>query len=170
MKKILLLSILCLLLTSCFGVKQIGDVNIISNRNVELTGGNYELIRTYAGSSSKKELKKEFKRVKAKNIDQALSHVLRNTPGGEFVSNAKIYLLNGTYYVIQGDIWGVKGANIDHKGFSVGDKVQYNRAMKRRTGVIVDLKDSEHATVKEDETDGYYPIKYDRLLKISSGQ
>lgn len=168
MKNILLLLILGLSLSGCLGVKQIGDVNIISNRNVELKNGDYELISSYAGSSSKRELKKEFRKVKAKNIDQALSHVLRNTPGGEFVANAKIYLLNGSYFVIQGDIWGVAGNKINHKGFSVGDKVQYRRMGKTRTGVIVDLKDAEQATVKEDETEGHHVVNYDRLLKIKS--
>lgn len=167
MKKALLFLIAGAFLSSCIGVKQIGDINLISSRNVELKGGEYELIKSYAGSSSKKELKKEFKKIKAKTLEQAVSYTVKSTPGGEFVANARIYLLNGTFFIVQGDVWGVAGAVPEHKGWKVGDKVQYNRSFKKRTGVIVDLKDSENATIKEDETNKHYSLKYEKLLKIN---
>lgn len=167
MKKTLLMLTATAILSSCIGIKQVGDLNLVSSRNVDLKSGEYELIKSHAGSSSKKQLKKEFKKIKANTLEQAVSYTVKSTPGGEFVANARIYLLNGTYFIVQGDVWGVAGAIPDYKGWKVGDKVQYNRSFKKRTGVIVDLKDSENATIKEDETNKHYSLKYDKLLKIN---
>ncbi len=167
MKTLFFMSLSALFLTGCFGIKQVGSLNVISSRNINLTDGKYELLKTYAGSSSKKELKKEFKKIKAENVQEALDYTVKNTAGGEFLANAKIYLLNGTYFIVQGDVWGRKTADADYKGFKVGDRVQYTRAMIKRTGEITDLKNSDEATIKEDESDSYHTVKFDKLLKIN---
>lgn len=166
MKKILFIALSGLFLTSCFGVKQVGSLNMVSSRNVDLESGQYELIKTYAGSSSKKELKKEFKKVQAKNLEEAIDYTVKSTAGGEFLANVKVFLLNGTYFIVQGDVWGKKGVVADYKGFKVGDRVQYTRAMVKRTGEISDLKNNEEATIKEDKDGGYHVIKYDKLIKV----
>lgn len=153
-----------LLFSGCFGIKQVGDLNMISNRNVN-PGMEYELVKTYGGSETKKELKKEFKKVKAETVQQALDHTIKNTAGGEFLTNVKIYILNGTYFVVHGDVWGVKGMEKQFKGWKVGDRVQWKEIAGIKKGAIVDLKNAEEATIKEDESGKVKNIKYDKLTK-----
>lgn len=168
MRKLVLLLVLPFLMVSCsIGVKQIGSVNMISNRNIAVNNIEYEEIKSWAGSSSKKEIKREYKKVKAKSIDEAVTQTVKNTPGGEFITNAKIYVINGSYFVVTGDVWGVKKTDRNYKGFKEGDKVQYTRALKKRTGTITSLKDGTEATIFEDETEKYFTIPYDKLLKVS---
>lgn len=163
MKKTLFL-ISLFALTSCgMGIKQVGDLNMISKRNV-IPSDDYERLRTYAGSSSKKELKHEVKRVKAKTIDQAVDYTVKNTPGGEFLTNVKVYMVDGTYFVVHGDVWGHKSQEADFKGWKVGDKIWYKSVFGQKKGTIVDLKSSEEATIQL-EDGKLLNIKYDKLNK-----
>lgn len=165
MKQILIITLLSAV-TSCSSIKQIGDLNMISKRNINLDE-EYTQLRTYAGSSSNRELKKEFSRVKSTSIDMAVDHTVRNTPGGEFLTNVKIYTLNGEYFVVQGDVWGIAGKEIDYKGWKVGDRVQFKKGFNTVEGSILDLKNSEEATVKDSEGN-IISVKYDRLTKIGT--
>lgn len=164
MKKVVYLSSISFLLSGCFGIKQVGDLNMISNRNVNLNQ-EYELVKTYAGSESKRELKKEFKKTKSETVQAALDHTVKNTAGGEFLTNAKIYILNGTYFVVHGDVWGKKGVEKQFKGWKVGDRVQWKELMGVKKGVVVDLKDAKEASVKEDDSGKVKNIKYEKLQK-----
>lgn len=102
MKKTVWLSLSIGLLTSCMDVKQIGDINMISNRNIE-SSGNYVLIKRYVGGS-----KKEIKKFRAKTIEQALDNTIKSTDGGEFMKNVKVYQINKKRFAVEGDIWGLK--------------------------------------------------------------
>ncbi len=164
MKKLVYLGAAAILFSGCFGIKQVGDLNMISNRNVN-PNQEYELVKTYAGSESKRELKKEFKKVKAETIQEALDHTVKNTAGGEFLTNAKVFILNGTYFVVHGDVWGTKGTEKQFKGWKVGDRVQWKEITGTKKGIIVDLKSSEEATIKEDESGKVKNIRYDKLTK-----
>lgn len=164
MKKLIILGGASFLLFGCFGIKQVGDLNMVANRNVN-PNQEYELVKTYAGSDSKKALKKEFKKVKAETIQAAIDYTIKNTAGGEFLTNAKIYLLNGTYFVVHGDVWGAKDVEKQFKGWKVGDRVQWKELTNVKKGTIVDLKNAEEASIKEDETGKVKNIKYEKLQK-----
>lgn len=141
-------------LTSCISTKQIGDLNMISTRNVE-TKTDYVLIRNYMGGT-----KKELKRSKAKDLKDAVNNLVKQTPGGEFVKNAKVYLVNGKYYAVEGDIWGV-AQNINFRGFKVGDIVQY----KGNKYTITELKNDKVCTIKDDN-EKIREVSYDDLKRI----
>lgn len=162
MKKMIALFTLLLLLSGCFSVKQIGDLNMISTRNID-SKTEYVVVRNYMGGS-----KKELKKLKAPNLEQALDNVVRNTPGGEYVMNAKVFIINGKYFAIEGDVWGKPG---DHnfKGFKVGDIVQWKERTKIHRGTIVDLKDHIVATVKDDDSDVLTKVKYADMIKVNQG-
>lgn len=83
---------------SCSSVKQIGDINMISNRNVN-PSMDYEVLETYA-TTSKKALKKS----KFTNVDDAINETVGTVAGGEFLVNCKIYLVNGKYFAVVGDV------------------------------------------------------------------
>lgn len=137
--------ILGLFLGACTHVNQIGKLTMISNRNID-GGANYTLLRTYMGGS-----KKELKRLKAKTIEDAIDNVVRNTPGGEFLKNVKIYIVNTGYYAVEGDVWGLKQTNF--KGFAIGDHVQWSGTFKTLKGIIVELKSEKSCIIKLDDGD-----------------
>ena len=92
-------------------------------------------------------------------------YTVKNVPGGEFLTNVKLYILNGEYFVVHGDVWGAKGVEKQFKGWKIGDRVQYKDGFTTKKGTIVDLKNSEEASVKEDESGKVKNIKYEKLTK-----
>lgn len=73
MNKLLLFCVI-FLLVSCATIKQIGSVNMISNRNVE-SSVNYVMLKSYMGASHK-----EVKNSKAETIQDAIDQVVKSTP------------------------------------------------------------------------------------------
>ncbi|MGV3631734.1 MAG: hypothetical protein ACO1O6_11045 [Bacteroidota bacterium] len=144
-------------LVSCTSVKQVGKVNMISNRNVD-PQSNYEVLATYSGGS-----KKELKKTKAKNIEDAIDQTVRKIPGGEFLLNAKIYSVNGQYFAVEGDVWGKK-AEVSFRGFKVGDNVTWKVMNSFKTGMITSLKDDKTCLVKT-ENGEIIEKKYDEISK-----
>lgn len=158
MTRILLALILITAVTSCTSVKQIGKVNMISNRNVD-PKLNYDVISTYSGGSNR-----ELKKSKAKTIEDAIDQTVRKIPGGEFLMNAKIYLVNGQYLAVEGDVWGVK-SNVAYRGFKVGDKVTWKAMGNFKTGTIKSLKDDKTCLI-ETENGDIVEKKYDDISKV----
>ncbi len=146
-------------LSSCVTTKQIGKVNMISNRNIESTA-NYTLIKTYMGTSQK-----EVKKSKAATIEDAIDQVVKSTPGGEYLKNVKIYLTSNKYLAVEGDVWGITD-NANFRGFSVGDKVKWTKLFKDYTGIIVDLKNDKSCTIKSDSDQSITEVDYKDLIKI----
>jgi hypothetical protein len=153
-------------LSSCAGVKvtQIGKLNMISNRNVD-SKMDYTLLKNYMGSSNK-----EIKKAKATTLEDAIDETVRNTSGGEFLKNVKVYLVQNKkkmYYAVEGDVWGVKGQE-NFRGFVVGDIVQWKDMLgKTHKGKITGLKDSKECMVKEEGKTDSKAVEFDRLTKVS---
>lgn len=149
-----------MLLTSvgCVTVKQIGKVNMISNRNVEPTV-DYGLITTYAGGSQR-----ELRRSRAESVEQAVDDTVKKVPGGEFLVNARLFIINDKYFAAEGDVWGRKG-NLSFRGFSVGDVVNIKTPFGIKTGVVTALRDDKTCFVKTDDGEVITEFKYDVLVK-----
>lgn len=161
------MSIALIGLNSCIGIKQIGDLNMMSNRNVSMDTQQYELLKSYAGSESKSELRKEFKRANSKTLESALDYTVKNTAGGEFLTNVRVYIMfkETPRFLVHGDVWGVKGVEPQFKGWKAGDKVQFKSWFKSHKGVITDLRNSQKATVKLDKNGQLKDVKYKKLYK-----
>jgi hypothetical protein len=143
-------------------VKKVGEVNMISNRNVD-SGANYKVLRNYMGMSEE-----EIKRTESKSIHDAVDQTVKDTPGGEFLKNAKLYQVtrdDALYFAVEGDVWGLE-ENANYRGFKVSDKVQWESLFSTNTGVITDLKDSKECTIKIDGSGKIEIVEYDELLKI----
>jgi hypothetical protein len=153
-------------LSSCAGVKvtQIGKLNMISNRNVD-SKMDYSLLKNYMGASDK-----EIKKAKATTLEDAIDETVRNTSGGEFLKNVKVYLVQNKkkmYYAVEGDVWGVKGEE-NFRGFTIGDMVQWkDRLGKTHKGKITGLKDSKECMVKEEGKEDSKAVEFDRVTKVS---
>lgn len=107
--KISLFVILSSALTSCVSWNQIGNLNMVSTRNIETTQ-KYELLQRYVEHS-----KKEMKKTRATTLQEAIDKTVKKVEGGEYLMNAKIYTIvhnNGFnltyYYAVEGDVWGNK--------------------------------------------------------------
>jgi hypothetical protein len=85
-KKITFLLVLTALFSSCSTVYELGDLTMVSSRNIE-TKMDYVLIKNYSGGS-KKEIKKALKKTKATNLETAINETVKNVAGGEFLKNA----------------------------------------------------------------------------------
>lgn len=140
------MSLLLIGLSSCgTSIKQIGKLNMISNRNVDKSV-NYALIATYAGGSPK-----ELKKSRALTIEEALDKTVKKIPGGEYLMNAKLYLIKGEYFAIEGDVWG--HADVSYRGFRKGDKVTWREAKigAWKKGVIKSLNDDETCIIETED-------------------
>jgi hypothetical protein len=174
--------------------KLIGQVNMISTRNVDMSR-KYEPLSTYAGGSEE-----EMKEANAKNIEEGVNATVRKIPGGEFIMNAKIYMVDlfdvkkiaqktivqksngkvvsekigewrvvskneaGSTYVVEGDVYGIAGNN-QHRGFKLGDAVTWkNTDGKWVKGKITALKDANTCLV-ENEEKVIIEKRYDDIVK-----
>lgn len=100
MKKTIYILVAAVLMGSCMNVKQIGKLNMISNRNID-SKMDYANLNNYAGGS-----KKELRKLKSKTLEGAIDNVVKKTTGGEFLKNVKIYVINSKYFAVEGDVWG----------------------------------------------------------------
>ena len=171
MKKYLFF-VLVLALSSCGSIKvvEIGKVNMISNRNVN-PGATYQSISTYSGGSER-----ELKKTRAKSIEDAVDQTVKKVPGGEFLTNAKLYLVYKSgekYFAVEGDVWGNQ-ENQSFRGFKIGDKVTWkslslSTGVTYKTGVLSAFKDSEKGMIKVDnEENKVIDLKYDDITKINN--
>lgn len=149
---------IALALTSCMSVKQVGNLNMISTRNVD-SKGDYVLLRNYMGGT-----KRELKKSKAKDFQQAIDNVVKQTPGGEFLKNVKVYIVKRKYFAVEGDIWGLEsGQNM--RGYALGSRVQYPCGVAKCIGTITDLTNDKSCQVKNEETGKVTTEKYSNLKK-----
>ncbi|MBQ7532016.1 MAG: hypothetical protein IJT12_09975 [Paludibacteraceae bacterium] len=169
MKKSLFATMLAMaaLLSSCVSVKEIGHVNVLSTRNTELGSVKYSRIATYAGES-----KQELKKSRAVTIDEAINNTIRQYPGGEFMTNVKIWLITqgkNNFFAVSGDIYGKEDENgfveRSHRGFAVGDAVIWQEAGGNFVkGVIESHVDNETCVIRR-EDGKLVKQKYTKLSK-----
>jgi hypothetical protein len=132
MKSFVVNLMVALSLSACTRVVQVGQINLISNRNIDKSE-NYELLNTYQGSD-----RKFIKKSRATSIQQAVDNTVRTVPGGEYLMNVKIYQINRRYFAVEGDVYGNK-KNANMRGFQVGDSVLYVLNKKVFPGAIIKI-------------------------------
>ena len=112
---------------------RIGDFNMVSTRNIDMDQS-YVLIDAHqVGRANSGEM----------SLEVAIDNMVKHTPGGEFVMNAKIYVKqNGKKIKVEADIWGIpepqtKTATTD---LAVGDWVSWPAELGRfKQGEIIGL-------------------------------
>jgi hypothetical protein len=137
---------------------EIGKVNMISNRNID-PSGNYKMIKSYSSDT-----KSEIKHLKLITIEQAIDHVVKKVPGGEYLMNVKIFIYHEKYFVVEGDVWGLENAEITQKGFKAGDSVTWKKSGKFVKGKITALRDDKTCLI-EDESGKIIEMKYENVIK-----
>lgn len=154
--------LICIFLSSCASVVEIGDVTEISTRNMD-SKTEYTVLKTYAGYDAS-----ELRKLKGKNIQEAINNTVQSVPGGEFLRNVKIYKVGNDFYSVQGDVWGIAGQVASYYGFKSGDKVTWKHYNKWYTGIIISLKDNKTCLVKVDNDGDTAELKYEELSKIQN--
>jgi hypothetical protein len=164
MKTIFFVLGFALLCTSCIHVDRIGQLNMVSRRNIQQLE-NYKLLSRYEGSSQK-----ELRQSRARTLEEAIDQAVKKVPGGEFLMNANFYKIKRRrkpkhqYFAATGDVWGIEGEVII-KRFKMGDKVTWTEITGRKTGSIIGFKDDINCIVQT--KDGRIAIKkMDQLIKI----
>src|SRR5690242_11262117 len=98
MKKSLLASLgISLVLAGCGSWKRMGDLTMMSSRNVDSKTTYHELSR-YTSAPKKG----------AATLEEALDAAVAQVPGGEFMRNVQVYS-KGRRVRVVGDVWGRRG-------------------------------------------------------------
>jgi hypothetical protein len=127
-----------ILLSSC-AYQRIGDLTMISNRNVD-SGREYILIQRNVVGKAKMKRNDSLERA----IDDATEKY-----NGEYLMNVKVYVKNnGKKIKVEGDVWGVKStqgnddtAETRMIEFQPGDKVTFQNLGSLTEGVIIGTND-----------------------------
>lgn len=150
------------LISACGSIKEIGQVNMISNRNID-TDFEYERLGSYVELT-----KRQKKKSRNKNLAAAVNSTVQSLPGGEFIMNAKVYQINYKYFAIEGDVWGKKSK--EYRGYEIGDLVQWSTAFGKKQGRITGFANKEEFMVQEEGEDYSDKVKINKLNKVSSGR
>jgi hypothetical protein len=130
----------CMLFSSCY--RRIGDLTMISNRNIDSSKNYVLLARNVEGKSKMK---------KDDAIELALDKVTEEHQG-EYLMNAKIFVKNnGKKVKLTGDVWGLKNTNVSVNvesevnkkiTFETGDAVSFKMGNKQVEGVIIGINNN----------------------------
>jgi len=105
-KFLFLITATALSLQSCVSYRELGELTMAANRNVNMSQ-NYQLLQTYVGDS-----KRDIDKSRYMSIDDAIDGIVRQVPGGEYLMNVRIYVLEKSnhkgryYFAVSGDVWG----------------------------------------------------------------
>jgi hypothetical protein len=151
------------MLSGCSSFRMVGDLNMISTRNVD-SKADYVLIKTGTDDS-----KNNLKKYKASTVDIAINNFVISVPGGEFLKNAKLYT-DGKSFAIVGDVWGItEAANVE--GFRIGDVVLIKNSILKKDkfskGEITGFKDRKTCIIKTD-TGEMKEVSYSELSKATN--
>lgn len=176
-KNIALLSLVLVTFAGCFiqidtplppvRKVQIGQANMISIRNIDVNNFKYELLARYAGGSDK-----ELRQSRFATINEAVEQTVKRVQGGEFLVNAKIYIVENAYYAVEGDVWGIK-SDTNYRGLKVGDRVIWDEkdigifstTVSHKYGIIKSFKDDKTCLI-EQKNGVIVEKKYDEITKM----
>lgn len=160
MKNIILI-LITLFLSSC-GWNRIGDLTMVSNRNVD-SSKQYSLIeRSVVGKAKTKE-------------DDALERAIDQCTEknkGEYLMNAKIYVKdNGKWIKVEGDVWGFSSTDVNVQAsvtkdikFENGNLVTFKIGGKLVEGTIIGINTNN--AIVELKNGTKREVAYDELTKL----
>lgn len=160
-KKLLIAGIALATLTACGSYVRIGDLNGISNRNLD-DSEEYVLIEREVEATAKSS---------SDALEQAVDN-LTKLHQGEFLRNAKIYVKsNGKKIKVTADVWGIQNANVNittianvKVELNVGDKVIFYKKGKIVDGKIIGLN-ADSVIVEYGKRNKRMEMKYDDITK-----
>lgn len=161
MKKLLVGCASVVLLTSCGSWVRLGDMNMISTRNVDVEKREYSLIKRDAEAVVKSE---------EQAMVQAIDKLCKEHQG-EFIKNARVFVRdNGKKVRVVGDVWGdhVANVNITHKTqLQIGDACMFKKNGKGKliSGKIKGLSPTK--VIVEDYNGKAFEVNYEDVTKTN---
>jgi hypothetical protein len=175
MKRPLLYFVSIMLLMSSCAYQQIGDLTMISNRNVD-SGQEYVLIQRNSKGVAK---------MKSNNALELAVDAAAEAYKGEYLMNVKVYVKNnGKKIKVEGDVWGMKSIPVHSESsaqvivessinnqieFITGDAVVFKSFGKLMEGKIVGINANravvEFVNTLKEETKK--EISFEELTKIN---
>jgi HSP20 family molecular chaperone IbpA len=160
-RNLLLAGIVLASLTSCGSYVRIGDLNGISNRNLD-DSQQYVLLEREVEAIAKAD---------TDALEEAVDNLTKEYQG-EFLRNVKIYVKsNGKKIKVNGDVWGVQNTNVNVTTnanvkieLNVGDNVVFDKKGKIVYGKIIGLN-SDSVIVEYGKRDKKVVLKYDEITK-----
>lgn len=161
-KNLFSLSVLTLSLISCGSWVRIGDLNAISNRNLD-DSKTYVLLNRDVEAEADSE---------NDALEQAVDNITKKHEG-EFLRNAKIFIKdNGKKIKVIGDVWGVRNTLVNvntsanaNISLNIGDSVVFKRNGKIIDGQIIGINSNllivQYGKGKKVE------LKYDEVTKTN---
>jgi hypothetical protein len=102
LKNASMLIIMSGLLASCASTYEtIGNASILSDRSLR-HGIVYEQLTVNSGGS-----RKEIKSSKTESVDGAVKQLIAKVPGGCFITDVTIYIVDDGRYAVSGNVWGI---------------------------------------------------------------
>ena len=160
--KNLLFAIPVLSIVSCSSWVRIGDLNSISNRNID-DSKQYALLNREVEAEADSD---------NDALEQAVDNLTKKYEG-EFLRNAKVFVKdNGKKIKVIGDVWGVRNtqvnvtasANAEIK-LNVGDSVIFKKKGKLTDGQILGI--NSNVLIVQDMKGNKYELKYDEVTKTN---
>lgn len=166
-------------LQSCVSTKitPLGSLSFVSTKNINED----RFFRTKKLSSSyltEKQMGKSKKMRNNNDMEVAVNDLINKTPGGLYVMNARPYYVQKSvsfgsilfaqynYYVVNGDVYGIKGVEQNVQGFKRGDRVTWKGLFgKINKGKITSFVGLEEAIIKRDDGEEVH-VDVSKLSKI----
>jgi len=119
------------LFASCVSkYEAIGHVSLLSDYTIK-PGVAYEQLTTNSGGN-----KKELKHSKMGSIDDAVTQVISKVPGGCFITDVTIYIVDDGYYAVSGNVWGVASpdtlTHVVSNSFVSANSPSYSHTLKSK--------------------------------------
>jgi hypothetical protein len=151
-------------LTGCVSVKNVGDLNLISAKNINMDAPGVSLLAS-SQTMSRREIKKT---ASANTLEAAVTEATDKVPGGVCLGNVQVYYVSRVWrkdcFVVQADVWGTK--NGDFSGFRATEKVMYMRKGKGKPATITAFRDSRTAIIVIDGETQNIEVPISDLAKI----
>lgn len=161
-KNLLLLGVLPVISSSCSSWVRIGDLNAISNRNLD-DSKQYVLLNREVEAEADSD---------NDALEQAIDNLTKKHEG-EFIRNAKIFVKdNGKKIKVTGDVWGTRNTQVNVNTIAnakiqlnIGDTVVFKRKGELIEGQILGINSNlliiQYGKGKKEE------LKYDEVTKTN---
>ena len=168
MKKQIIIGIVSIALFSSCAYSTIGDLTMVSNRNID-SNGKYVLLKRNVEGVAKTKNNDALERA----VDK-----LTNEYKGEYLMNVRVYVKgNGKKVKVIGDVWGVKSTKVNVSSsvnedivFKVGDNVIFKNSKNSKSltrGKIIGLnKDGAIIEYKVLGINSKKQLAYDDITKV----
>ena len=161
-KKLLLAGLFPIVLSSCGSWVRIGDLNAISNRNLD-DSKEYVLLNREVEAEADSD---------NDALEQAVDNLTKKYEG-EFLRNAKVFVKdNGKKVKVTGDVWGIRNTQVSvntsanaNIHLNIGDSVVFKKKGKLTDGQIIGI--NSNLLIVQDLKGNKHELKFDEVTKTN---